>query len=120
MEEDHLDLISSPGCANSLWMIAQPVVSSTETECIAIAATLKKPKSFKLEEVVILTDSKAALLLLQCRIPTKRVSVFLTACAKLGSKGFNVWFQWIPSHVGVMCNETADQMAWNALSFALT
>lgn len=93
------------------------LTSSTTAECIAIEAALKKIKSLRVQHAVILTDSKSALQLLQLGFPAdKTCQRSLRLLQQIKENGFCVRFQWVPSHVGVLGNEAADQLAREATS----
>lgn len=93
------------------------VVSSTMAESVAIEAALKKLRCCTPQPTVIITDSKSALQRLEYGFPTDALSLrSLRLVQNLHSKGFSIRFQWVPSHIGVLGNEIADNLAHTALS----
>lgn len=93
------------------------VVSSTTVESAAITAALRKLRAFSARDVVVLTDSKSALQRLHRGLPLEKFTrQSLALINDLTSKGFNIRFQWIPSHVGIDGNEKADALARLALT----
>lgn len=92
------------------------ITSSTVVEGVAIASALRKLKTLPPQNVVVLTDSKAALQQLYRGLPSTKFPRKSLALAKeLNNKGFTVKFQWIPSHIGITGNEKADALAYAAL-----
>ena len=66
------------------------------------------------KSVVILTDSKVSLYLIRQRKPKayfSSISIIQDHIMKIKNQGWNIAFQWVPSHCGLLGNEVADQTA---------
>lgn len=84
-------------------------------ELIAISEALSYALTLDTQHIVILTDSKSALLQL-ARLPSSfRGSpiafVILQTILELRMTNKTIVLQWIPAHIGIMGNEKADQAA---------
>ncbi|GFX40678.1 reverse transcriptase [Trichonephila clavipes] len=66
-----------------------------------------------LAKIVFSIDSQAAILALSSNIPTDCLNKIQcrTKIAELISYGWTAALQWVPSHVGILGNEKADQKA---------
>ena len=65
--------------------------------------------------IVLLSDSKAAIQLLDTNsIENKLVIDCLSITRQLSLDNFEITIQWIPSHIGIESNETADKIAKEA------
>lgn len=93
--------------------------SITSAELIGIEKATSLIDALQLENFVIYTDSRSACIILQNALEDKRgediVIDILTICSK-----WNTSIQWIPSHVGILGNEVADQLAKAGLSSSNT
>ena len=94
-----------------------PLISIAGAELSAIwSATnwlLNQPLN-QSRKAVILTDSKVSLYLIRHRKPKSYANATLKIhynILSLRNKGWDISFQWVPSHCGVPGNETADRMA---------
>ena len=64
------------------------------------------------EEVIIFSDSSSALKLLKSKPESHPISINISkTISNYTSSGSKVSFVWIPSHVGIMHNETVDSLA---------
>lgn len=95
-------------------------VSIMHAELIAIAEALSYVESINFERFVIFTDSKSALQhLARCTSTFRGVPIayaIIKSILDLLSRSKVVILQWIPSHVGIVGNETADALAKQACS----
>ena len=92
-------------------------LSIFSTELIAIREALDLVKRKEYQNVVILSDSLSALKALQSRRSNRSdlVHDVLIDCHMLITRGCDVKLEWIPAHVDISGNETADQLAKDAL-----
>ena len=91
--------------------------STLQTELAAIRHALEHAQAREEETVVVHTDSRAALEVLQQVQPADNVfltTTILGLIQSLASCGRRVRLNWIPSHVGVRENEVADEAARTA------
>lgn len=89
-------------------------------ELLAIAEAISYINSVDFKDFLIITDSCSALQSLarcssNCRGFTIAYTI-LDSIRKLQAYGKSVTLQWAPSHVGIVGNEKADQLAKEALS----
>ena len=88
--------------------------STLQTELVAIQHALEHAKHHGEGAVIIHTDSKSALQVLQQPRPIDNVRLFTTIIVhaqSLAAQGRHVRLNWIPSHVGLRGNEAADEAA---------
>lgn len=89
--------------------------TSTTAELAALAAALDALRDLTPCKTVILSDSRSAL----CNLDFLDKAPFLAQCVadkatKLSMEGWQIAFQWIPSHMGINGNERADVLATKA------
>lgn len=105
-----------PDCGTSWTGRLDRMVSTTFTETVAIAVGLQRLHASSAQKVVVLSDCKSALQRLQTGFPGERFKKrILDMVKQLQGRGITVKFQWIPSHVGIEGNESADLLARQAL-----
>ncbi|XP_064460340.1 uncharacterized protein LOC135370505 [Ornithodoros turicata] len=91
--------------------------SSTEAELVAIHEALKLVSARPPGSWTVLTDSKLALEALsspRSQVVTDVRSLILVVHNLLVTSGHSVWFQWVPSHIGLPGNTRADTAAKRA------
>ena len=91
--------------------------STLQTELVAIRHALQHAQRRPEATVVIFTDSRAALQVLQQPRPRDNVHLFtsiLGSLQRLALQGRRARLHWIPSHVGIRGNEAADEAAKRA------
>ena len=93
-------------------------LSIYSTELIAINEAIDLVKEYRYPKSVILSDSLSALVSLRSRQSSRSdlVNSILQDCHLLARSGCKVSFEWVPAHVGIHGNETADKLAKAALS----
>ena len=94
-------------------------VSIFTSELMAIFLSLCWIEEFKPNRVVILVDSLSALKALKTnifRVKNYILYDILFLYSKLTKLGTNILFEWVPSHVGIVGNESADKTAKQALN----
>lgn len=85
--------------------------SSLQTELVDIQLALEHAQHRQEAPVVLHTDSRTELQVLQQSQPSDNVGLvtaILGSLQSLAAQGRRVRFHWIPSHVGVLGNQTAD------------
>ncbi|KAM7282239.1 uncharacterized protein ISCGN_025621 [Ixodes scapularis] len=88
------------------------MVSSTTAEMYAIVEALSMISKLTPQNVVLLTDSRAALQQLQRPQETSKAATAAKLTTKtLEANGFKIYYQWVPAHIGLRGNEKADQLA---------
>ncbi|XP_064082977.1 uncharacterized protein LOC135198990 [Macrobrachium nipponense] len=89
--------------------------SSTAAELHAIHEGLKMVVN-KIKDIFVFVDSQSALLALNSKTPSSSEVVVLCKglVCRLQEKGLNVKFFWVPSHIGILLNEVADNLAKEA------
>ncbi|XP_069168138.1 uncharacterized protein [Procambarus clarkii] len=92
-------------------------ISSTQAELQAILACLEEVRHDD-KNVFVFVDSRGALESLNSRNPVfmSIVEDCKRRIAEIQLKGHSVKFMWIPSHVGIVLNEVADDLAKRATS----
>ena len=98
---------------SGLWRISNSC-SSTQTELIAILKALEHAHSQIQTHIIIHTDSKSALQILQNTKPKQNIYLITNILHQLHTlklQNKNITFNWIPSHIGLMGNEAADESA---------
>lgn len=89
--------------------------SVTSAELIAIQQATRIIEQEHLQNYVIYTDSKSACIMLITALESKTkegiLADILTCCQR-----WNISIQWIPSHVSISGNETADMLAKNGVN----
>ncbi|XP_064470166.1 uncharacterized protein LOC135384914 [Ornithodoros turicata] len=91
--------------------------SSTEAELVAIHEALKLVSARPPGSWTVVTDSKSALEALsspRSQVVTDIRSLILVVHNLLVTSGHSVWFQWVPSHIGLPGNTRADTAAKRA------
>ncbi|KAG0725031.1 Gag-Pol polyprotein [Chionoecetes opilio] len=94
-------------CESTVTLRLSDGISSTQAELYGIYVALCRLQD-KGKDVYIFVDSRAALGSLNSRRP---VYVEIGSLCKTLMKSIKVTFHWIPSHVGIPQNETADVLA---------
>lgn len=90
----------------------QAVVSSTTAELKAIEKALNYITSHTPQTVVLVTDSRTGLQRLGNPDSMDETTATIQLTLKhLYNSGFNIAFQWVPSHVGLFGNSEADKLA---------
>ena len=92
-------------------------LSSLQTELAAIEGALTHAVGGLGSTVIIFTDSKAAVQILQRRHHPDNISLITSILGRaqtLAAHGTNIKIHWIPSHVGLGGNEAADVAAKQA------
>lgn len=83
-----------------------------QSEVYAILCALDECKNLGKENVLICSDSKAAIQALACtQVSSRLVSECRQLKLTLQSSGKNIRLAWVPGHVGVSGNEMADELA---------
>ena len=94
---------------------AGEICSSFRAEAIAIQEGLKEiEKREGIRKVALFTDSKAVLTKMKAGAPDQELQALdlsWMVLKKLNDRGVEVNMQWVPSHVGVIGNEKADEVA---------
>ncbi|XP_064488507.1 uncharacterized protein LOC135400603 [Ornithodoros turicata] len=91
--------------------------SPTEAELVAIHEALKLVSARPPGSWTVLTDSKSALEALsspRSQVVSDIRSLILVVHNLLVTSGHSVWFQWVPSHIGLPGNTRADTAAKRA------
>ncbi|XP_071521480.1 uncharacterized protein [Panulirus ornatus] len=101
-----------------LWRLSNGC-STLQTELVAISKALEHAATSHSKPVIIHTDSKSSVQALQHSRPKdiKLVTSILAQLQELRRQGRPVTIHWIPSHVGIEGNETADEAAKAATCF---
>lgn len=95
--------------------------SSLQTELAAIQQATLHAAALDSSHVVIHTDSKGAIEVLQHKNLRDNISLTTSILRNIGeleAQGKSVTINWIPSHVGIAGNESADALAKTASAFA--
>lgn len=93
-------------------------VSVFNTEVIALLCALEWVGKIRPQQALICSDSAAALMALQAGVPHARPDLIYEihiTLKKTEMIGLSLEFMWVPAHVGVAGNETADTIAKQAL-----
>uniref|UniRef100_A0A1B0GK10 ribonuclease H n=1 Tax=Lutzomyia longipalpis TaxID=7200 RepID=A0A1B0GK10_LUTLO len=85
-------------------------ISICTVEMIAILYAIIMAIRMKKEKIVILTDSKSAILSLKNLKSEKYYESIIHQIAKKNPK-IDITLQWIPSHIGIVGNDSADKAA---------
>ena len=110
--EDPKEIIKGHWRMNPHTSIAGAELSAIEKSLNWI--NLHGPQDRVPKSAVILTDSKVSLYLIRQRKPKayfSSTSIIQDHILKLKNQGWNIAFQWVPSHCGLLGNEIADQTA---------
>lgn len=93
--------------------------TTAELAALSLGLGLLERRAADPERVVFLCDSKAALGHLRNpdRAPGLAKSIVVRA-GQLQRQGWDLAYQWLPAHCGILGNETADRMAAEALKGA--
>ncbi|XP_071512741.1 uncharacterized protein [Panulirus ornatus] len=100
----------------SLWRLSNGC-STLQTELTAVSKALEHAATSHSKPVIIHMDSKSSVQALQHSRPKdniKLVTSILAQLQELQRQGRPVTIHWIPSHVGIEGNETADEAAKTA------
>ncbi|CAK1550606.1 unnamed protein product [Leptosia nina] len=100
--------------------IKHPCIPIMGVELVAIMEAIHYIESTTHRKIVILTDSKSGLQhLIGCArgnsVGRNETYLIIKCIHRLIRNGVEVRLQWIPSHVGIMGNEIADSLAFEAL-----
>ncbi|KAJ4439622.1 hypothetical protein ANN_07750 [Periplaneta americana] len=101
-------------CLFSLYRSLGYGTTSFDGEIIAINECLRNLLCHinKFRNVVILSDSKAAILsIVSKHTPSSQTAEITKMLSQLLSLNKRILFQWIPSHCGILGNENADSLA---------
>lgn len=89
--------------------------TSTHAELVAILQALRLLRTQQPANLVILTDSKASLIILEDQHHSQPSACKIRRLVtEMTRKGSAITFQWIPAHVGLKYNEEADRLARQA------
>ncbi|KAJ4431093.1 hypothetical protein ANN_19688 [Periplaneta americana] len=101
-------------CLFSLYRSLGYGTTSFDGEIVAISESLRNILCHinKFKNVVILSDSKAAILsIVSKHTPSSQTAEITKTHSQLISLNKRIVFQWIPSHCGILGNENADALA---------
>lgn len=82
----------------------------TSAELIAIEVAVQVIENLELHDCVIYTDSKSACIMLNNVLETGEGETLLVKIIEAATK-WNISLQWIPSHISIVGNDLADQLA---------
>ncbi|KAG0714112.1 hypothetical protein GWK47_014768 [Chionoecetes opilio] len=89
--------------------------STLQTELVAIQHALEHARQRREEMVVVHSDSRSALQVLQQLSPptdnVRLTTTILGLAQRIAAQGRHVRLNWVPSHVGLRGNEAADEAA---------
>ncbi|XP_055634197.1 uncharacterized protein LOC129774479 [Toxorhynchites rutilus septentrionalis] len=84
--------------------------SITSAELIVIEVAVQSIAELELQDCVIYTDSKSACIMLNNALEAGKGEMLLVYIIEAAAK-WNISLQWIPSHVAIVGNDLADQLA---------
>jgi ribonuclease HI len=110
-------VIGTKTCSFSL----HPALSIFSAEILAILKALEELSNLDKGNFIIYTDSMSVLQSFTTPNQHSHPVVFevLNLLNHLGSRGFNIKFCWVPSHVGIEGNELADNAAKSTCNYLL-
>ena len=102
-------------CRNTVLSYHLPsFVSVFAAEFLAIELALKLISSYSHKHFIIYADSRSVLEALQSNSCSPSFISVIQLYNELCNKGFHILFCWVPAHVGIKGNETADKAAKQA------
>lgn len=100
-----------------------PTASSFTAKCFAIVESLQLISTIQPNKFLIGTDSLSCLQSLSSNVfkspPNPLIFLIRNLLFSLEAKGFELQLLWIPAHIGITGNETADYLVKNTASIQL-